>query len=144
MGFESTGRSYEIGVTMFARKENGKIAERWSLGDTFGMLQQFDAIDFPKGNVETVKQMYESFAEGDINAVVATWTPDIELREPEGVVGGGTFHGPDEIIETVFGSLANDWEGVSVVSEQFVDGGDTVVALLDFSGTYTETGKSVE
>lgn len=96
------------------------------------------------GNVETVKRMYESFAEGDIGSVVATWTPDIELREPEGMIGGGTHHGSDGITENVFGSLANDWEEVSVVPERFVDGGNTVVALLDFSGTYTETGKSIE
>lgn len=94
-------------------------------------------------NVETVKGMYESFAEGDIEAVTATWASDIELTEPEGFVGSGTFYGPDEIIENVFAVMANDWEGVSVVPEQFVDGGDTVVALITWSGTYTKTGKSV-
>lgn len=97
------------------------------------------------GNVEIVKGMYESFAEGDIEAVTATWASDIEFTEPEGfVTGGGTFHGSDEMIENVFAALANDWEEVSVVPEQFVDGGDTVVALFTWCGTYTETGKSVE
>lgn len=95
-------------------------------------------------NVETIKRLYESFAEGDIEAVTATWASDIELTEPEGFVGGRTFRGSDEIIENVFAAMANDWEKVSVVPEQFVDGGDTVVALITWSGTYTETGKSVE
>ena len=97
-----------------------------------------------KSNVETVKGMYKSFAEGDIEAVVATWDPTIELSEPEGIVGGGTLHGPDEILENLFAGLANDWTDVSVIPERFIDGGDTVVALITWSGTYIETGNSVE
>lgn len=97
-----------------------------------------------KSNVETVKGMYESFADGDIEAVIATWDSTIELSEPEGIVGGGTLHGPDEILENLFAGLANDWTDVSVRPERFVDGGDTVVALITWSGTYIETGKSVE
>jgi hypothetical protein len=98
----------------------------------------------PRSNVETVKGMYESFAEGDIDAVTATWDATIELREPEGLVGGGTLHGPEEILENLFAGLADDWTDVSVVPQCFVDGGDTVVALTNWSGTYIETGKSTE
>lgn len=47
LGFEPTGRSYVIEVTMFARMKDGKIAERWVLGDTLGMLQQFGIIELP-------------------------------------------------------------------------------------------------
>jgi ketosteroid isomerase-like protein len=97
-----------------------------------------------KSNVETVKGMYESFAEGDIDAVTATWDATIELREPEGIIGGGTLHGQEEILENLFANLATDWTDVSVVPERFVDGGDTVVALTTWAGTYIETGKSVE
>lgn len=97
-----------------------------------------------KSNVETVQGLYESFAEGDIDAVVDTWTPDIELIEPEGLVGSGTFEGRDEILENVFAGLANDWQDVSVTPERFVDGGDTVVALITWSGTNIDTGNSTE
>jgi ketosteroid isomerase-like protein len=90
-----------------------------------------------------VRGLYESFAEGDIAAVTATWDDDIELREPEGIVGGGTLHGHEEILETLFAGLATDWTDVSVVPERFVDGGDTVVALTTWSGTYVETEKQV-
>lgn len=97
-----------------------------------------------KSNVETVQGLYESFAEGDTDAVVDTWAPDIELIEPEGLVGSGTFRGPDEILENVFAGLANDWTDVSVVPERYVDGDDTIVALVTWSGTNVETGKSTE
>lgn len=59
-------------------------------------------------NVRTVKGMYESFAKGNIEAVAATWTSDIEFNEPEGFIGGGTFHGSDKIIENAFGVMANN------------------------------------
>jgi ketosteroid isomerase-like protein len=95
-----------------------------------------------KSNVETVRGLYRSFADGDLDAVVDTWDPDIELIETEGLIGSGTFRGADEIRENVFAGLANDWEGVSVVPERYVDGGDSVVALIDWSGTNVETGKS--
>lgn len=65
-------------------------------------------------NIGTVKGMYESFAEGDIEAVAATWAADIEFNDPEGFIGGGTFHGSDEIIENAFGVMATVWEEVSV------------------------------
>ncbi|WP_254530237.1 ester cyclase [Natrinema gelatinilyticum] len=47
MGFEPTGKAYVIEVTMFARMKDGKIAERWVLSDTLGMLQQFGVIEQP-------------------------------------------------------------------------------------------------
>lgn len=97
-----------------------------------------------RSNVETVRGLYESFAEGDIEAVMETWDPAITLVEPNGFVsGGGAHHGQEEIVETVFSRLANEWDDVSVVPERFVADGDTVVSLLTWSGTYSNTGKSV-
>lgn len=97
-----------------------------------------------QSNVETVQGLYQSFAEGDIDAVVDTWAPDIELIESEGLVGSGTFRGVDEILENVFSGLANDWKDVSVVPERYIDGGESVVALIVWSGTNVRTGKSTE
>ena len=88
--------------------------------------------------------MYEAFAEGDIEAVTATWAPDIEFTEAEGLVGGGTYHGAEEIVEDVFATMANKREEVSVVPGRLIEDGDTVVVFYTWSGTYTETGKSVE
>lgn len=102
------------------------------------------AVTKTENNVGTVKRIYESFVAGDVDAVVATWAPDIEFNAPEGLIGGGTFHGPGEILENVFAELAKNWEETSAVPEQFVDGGDTVDALMTWSGTSTETGKDVE
>ena len=95
-------------------------------------------------NLETVKGLYESFAEGDIEAIRDIMDPDVELHEPKGIAGGGTHHGFDEIIENVFSRLGTEWEDVSVVPERYVADGDTVVVLLTWRGTSIKTGKSVE
>jgi len=94
-------------------------------------------------NTKIVRRLYGSFAEGDIDAVRTLVDPDVELREPQGIVGGGTIRGFDEIVENVFEGLANDWEDISVTPERFVAEAETVVALLTWSGTYRATGKSV-
>ena len=97
----------------------------------------------PTENRETVKGLYESFAEGDIEAIRDIMDPDVELHEPKGIAGGGTHHGFDEIVENVFSRLGNEWVDVSVVPERYVADGDTVVALHTWSGSYSKTGKSV-
>lgn len=97
-----------------------------------------------RGNVEIVRGLYESFADGDIDAVVDTWAPDVELIESEGLIGSGTFRGADAIVENVFDGMANDWTDVTVTPERYIDGGETVVALVTWSGTNVETGTSTE
>jgi ketosteroid isomerase-like protein len=37
--------------------------------------------------------------------------------------------------------LGSEWDGFSAVPVEFIDGGDTVVALGTYSGTYKATGK---
>lgn len=94
-------------------------------------------------NVERVERMYESFAKGDMEAVVATWNEDIELHEPEGIVAGGTYRGQDEVVELLT-TIAGMYEEMAATPERYVHAGDTVVALGTGSGTSAGTGKSVE
>ena len=49
MGIEPTGESFEVRNTVFTRIEDGKIAERWVLPDTLGMLQQLGVVESPVG-----------------------------------------------------------------------------------------------
>ncbi len=97
-----------------------------------------------KTNTERVQELYDSFAEGDFEAIRDIMRPDVELHEPRGLVGGETHHGFDEIVENVFSRLGTEWEDVSVVPEQYLADGETVVVLLTWSGTSSKTGKSVE
>lgn len=95
-------------------------------------------------NTQRVQKLYDSFAKGDFEAIGDIMDSDVELHEPKGIAGGGTHHGFDEIVEDVFSRLGTEWEDVSVVPERYVADGDTVVALLTWSGTASKTGESVE
>lgn len=93
-------------------------------------------------NSEMIRSLYEAFARGDVPAVLAALSPDVRWTEAEGFPYGGTYHGPQSVLEGVFMRLGADWEGFTVVPKEFVAQGETVVALGQYSGTYRKTGKS--
>lgn len=95
-------------------------------------------------NLETIRETYDAFAQGDVEAVLATFADDITWVEAEGGPHGGTYHGPDEVVENVFGPLAEEWDVFRVEPERFIDGGDTIVSTGTYSGTYSATGRSFE
>jgi uncharacterized protein len=95
-------------------------------------------------NLNSVRAVYDAFAKGDIPAVLGFLSPDIEWTEAEGFPYGGTYVGPKAVLEGVFMRLGGEWEGFAAVPHEFIDGGDSVVALGKYSGTYKSTGKSFQ
>ena len=94
--------------------------------------------------LKKIKSVYDAFAKGDIPSVLAIMSADIEWTEAEGFPYGGTYHGPKAVLENVFMRLGSEWIGFAAVPHEFVDGGDTIVALGKYSGTYKRTNKSFE
>ncbi len=95
-------------------------------------------------NLDSVHTVYDAFAKGDIPTVLGFLSPDIEWTEAEGFPYGGTYVGPKAVLEGVFMRLGAEWEGFAAVPHEFIDGGDSVVALGKYSGTYKSTGKSFQ
>ncbi len=93
-------------------------------------------------NLNSVRGVYDTFAKGDIPAVLGFLSPDIDWMEAEGFPYGGTYVGPNAVLEGVFIRLGTEWEGFAAVPDEFIDAGDTVVVLVKYSGTYKVTGKS--
>ena len=93
-------------------------------------------------NLNAVKAVYDGFAKGDIPAVLELLSREIEWTEAEGFPYGGTYHGTRAVLEGVFMRLGSEWDGYAAVPEEFIDGGDTVVVLGEYSGKYKKTGKS--
>ena len=93
-------------------------------------------------NLNSVRGVYEAFAANDIPAVLGFLSPDIEWTEAEGFPYGGTHTGPDAVLAGVFMRLGTEWEGFAAVPSEFIDGGETVVALGQYIGKYKATGKS--
>ena len=93
-------------------------------------------------NLDSVRGAYDAFAKGDIPAVLGFLNPDVEWTEAEGFPYGGTYVGPEAVLEGVFMRLGTEWEGFAAVPDEFIDGGDVVVALGEYSWSYKATGKS--
>ena len=93
-------------------------------------------------HVDTIANLYAAFTRGDVPTVLAAFAPDISWTEAEGFPYGGTYVGPEAIVQNVFMKLGSEWDGYTVVPHEFVANGETVVALGEYSGTYKATGKS--
>ena len=95
-------------------------------------------------NLNSVQKVYDAFAKGDIPSVLGFLTPDIEWTEAAGFPYGGTYTGPKAVLEGVFMRLGSEWNGFAAVPDEFIDGGETIVALGKYSGTYKSTNKSFQ
>ncbi len=94
-------------------------------------------------NAEIIKGLYDAFATGDVPAVLGAFAGNISWTEAEGFMYGGTYNGPNAVLENVFMKLGTEWEGFAAVPGKIVDGGDgNVVAFGTYSGKYIKTGKS--
>ena len=95
-------------------------------------------------NLELLRKGYGDFATGNSPAVLEVFDNKIEWTEAEGFPYGGTFTGPEQVAENVFMKLGTEWDGWTVTPSEFIDAGDKVIVLGKYSGTFKETGKSME
>lgn len=95
-------------------------------------------------SVEFLKGLYAAFGRGDVPAVLAGWADDIEWHEAKGMPYGGVYRGGDAVVANVFGPITTDVEGFAVTPEEFVGSGDTVAALVRYTGTGKVTGKTLD
>jgi uncharacterized protein len=93
-------------------------------------------------NLAAIRGAYEAFSRGDVPAVLGVLAADVSWTEAEGFPYGGTYVGPESVLQGVFMRLGTEWEGYAAVPREFVADGDTVVALGLYSGKYLATGKS--
>jgi len=96
-------------------------------------------------NSKTIEELYAAFGRGDVAFVMGALDPQIEWWEAENFLYSDTnpYVGVDAVLSGVFGRLASEWDGFSAVPEEFVDGGETVVAFGRYGGTYKATGVKV-
>jgi len=86
-------------------------------------------------NVQTARQMYSSFNEGDIPTVLGTMDAQIAWTEPGGGnAPSGTFNGPDAVAEGVFGHVAGNFDEFACNPDDFSDEGEQVTVTGRFKG----------
>ena len=94
-------------------------------------------------NLQQLKALYGAFAKGDVPTVLGLMDDRIEWNEPASLPYENQV-GPQAIAENIFGKVIQDVSDFSVVPEEFVDGGDTIVTLGTYRGRGTKTGMSIE
>jgi ketosteroid isomerase-like protein len=81
-------------------------------------------------NVEIVRTLFDLFARRDHEAAFDYYDADIEWDASRaGVDAAGNYHGHDGVRADWRGWLSA-WEDVEATEVEFVDGGETVVALI--------------
>ena len=94
-------------------------------------------------SVQTVKDVYEAFARGDVGAVLGAMAEDIEWHEADGMPYGGVYRGGQAVAQHVLGPITTDVEDFAVTPEQLIAEADTVVAVTRYTGTGKETGEKL-
>src|SRR3712207_9471290 len=96
-------------------------------------------------NVRVVRDIYDAFGQGDVEAVLERMDRDIEWNEAENFVyaDGNPYTGPQAVLEGGFARLGCEWDGYTVTPERFLGAGDPVVGLGTYTGNYKGTGRGV-
>ncbi len=93
---------------------------------------------------EIIRGAYAAFAKGDIPTVLGALAPNVIWIEAEGGPYGGTYVGPNAVLENVFMKIGGEWDAYAAVPDEFIANDNTVVALGKYSGKYKATGKRFE
>ncbi|MDX2401231.1 nuclear transport factor 2 family protein [Microbacterium algeriense] len=92
-------------------------------------------------NADLIREHYAANDRGDLDGMLAPFAADIQWTEAAGFPYAGTYIGPAAVAENVFGRIQEEWDDYTVAIDEIVDGGDVVVGIGTYSGTYKGTGR---
>jgi uncharacterized protein len=98
-------------------------------------------------NASMVEGLYESFAQGDVPAVLGAMDPAIQWYEAEHVTfwTGGPFNGPDEVLQGVLARIGETFgDTFKIEVGRIVDCASTVVMEGRYKGVAQATGKELD
>jgi ketosteroid isomerase-like protein len=97
-------------------------------------------------SLAVVKAIYDAFSAGNMAGALALMDPGIVWYEAENYpyAGGNPYVGPEVVAAGVFAPYGTDWDGFAVHIAELIDGGESVVALGRYTGTYRPTGKPMD
>ena len=96
-------------------------------------------------SVKIIEGCYASFAKGDVMTVLAAMDPQIVWSEAEtfSYADGSPYIGPQAVLSGVFARVGGDWDGFTIVPDELLDAGDTVVMRGRYQGVFRATGVRV-
>jgi ketosteroid isomerase-like protein len=95
-------------------------------------------------NIDIVSAHYAASAQGNIDEMMAHVSPQVRWTEMAGFPCAGTWVGPQAVAENVFAVLGRDWIGYRFELQSLIDGGEHIVGIGSYHGTYRATGKDMQ
>jgi ketosteroid isomerase-like protein len=93
--------------------------------------------------VAAVRRFYDALGRRDVTAVLSLLDAQVEWTEAERFpYYGGTWQGPQAVLDNLLKPLAGDCDGFSAKAHEFIAEGERVVSLGTYSGTFKKTGRS--
>ncbi|MFF2053399.1 nuclear transport factor 2 family protein [Leifsonia sp. NPDC058194] len=92
-------------------------------------------------NRDIIAEHYRASDRGDLAGMLAPLADDVEWTEMAGIPYAGTYRGPAAVRTNVFERIAAEWDGYVAAITELIDGGDTIVGIGTYSGTYRATGR---
>lgn len=97
-----------------------------------------------KTNLQIVADHYAASARNDVADMMVHAAPDLAWTEMAGFPCAGIWVGPDQIVANVFAVLGEEWDDYRFSLEKLIDGGDHIVGVGTYLGTYKKTGKAMQ
>jgi ketosteroid isomerase-like protein len=94
-------------------------------------------------NIEVIKGLYESFAKGDIGAVLGALDEKIDWQEPESLPFENQI-GPQAVATNIFSRVMELVPNFSVTPSEIHAAGDVIFGLGTYRGTGAATGKDFQ
>jgi len=98
-------------------------------------------------NSERINGLYDAFAAGDVDTVLANFTEDIQWSEAENFIYdyGEPLVGADAVVEGVFAKLGSEWEYWNLEEKEFFDvGEDRVLVTGRYQAKNKASGKELD
>ncbi len=96
----------------------------------------------PTTNLEVVQGIYAAYAKRDFAGFFARLDPQVEIRQTRQLPWGGEYRGHDEA-RALFKKVA-ELTQTTPEPEEYVESGETVVAIGRLKGRALQTGKPID
>jgi ketosteroid isomerase-like protein len=89
---------------------------------------------------QSISDIYDAFARGDIPAIVEALAEDVDWRVPETLPHGGDFHGREGVMR-FFQGVGETWDGLALDLDALVSGDDRVLVVAKINRRLRATGE---
>ena len=99
-----------------------------------------------RSNLQIVNAMYDSFATGDIPAVLSDMAHNIKWNESENFpyADGNPYIGPNAVLNGVFARLGSEWDYWKLTDQVFYEGQNgEIIVTGRYDARHKETGKEI-